>query len=384
MARAAVCAARGSHLSAIDEKIIETPTRRAIDPDMETSRIVGAEVVVPCTDLAQTLAFFTDELGFALHSIYPADAPAVAEIEGFGLRLRLDRHASGSPGTLRLLGHNGVVPREWLAPNGMRIELVDSEAPRPLPALQPRFVVTRGGADAQWETGRAGMRYRDLIPGRLGGRYIASHIRIPEGGPVPDYVHHHAIRWQMIFCRAGWVRVVYEDQGPAFVMHAGDCVLQPPHIRHRVLESSPALEVIEIACPALHETRTDRTLDLPNAVINPDHDFHGQLFVRHVAAQTPWQPWHLAGFECRNTGIDAATRGLADVRVVRARGADSTPAQQHESELRFLFILEGAMTLRARGEDHALTAGDCVTIPAGLAHELGSCSADLQWLDVTS
>ena len=69
----------------------------------------------------------------------------------------------------------------------------------------------------------------------------------------------------MIYCYKGWVRVVYDDQGPPFVMHAGDCVLQPPEIRHRVLESSPGLEVIEIGCPAQHETWADPELDLPTA-----------------------------------------------------------------------------------------------------------------------
>ena len=53
----------------------------------------------------------------------------------------------------------------------------------------------------------------------------------------------------MIYVRRGWVRVVYEDQGEPFVMHEGDLVLQPPEIRHRVLESSPGLEVIEIGAP---------------------------------------------------------------------------------------------------------------------------------------
>ena len=47
--------------------------------------------------------------------------------------------------------------------------------------------------DAPPAAGRAGMVYRDLIPDRLGGAFIASHITIPEGGPVPDYVHHHDI-----------------------------------------------------------------------------------------------------------------------------------------------------------------------------------------------
>ena len=68
------------------------------------------------------------------------------------------------------------------------------------------------------------MLYRDLLPSRQGGRFIASHIRIPDAGPVPDEVHFHNIRFQLIFCVAGWVRLVYEDQGDEFVLNAGDCV----------------------------------------------------------------------------------------------------------------------------------------------------------------
>ena len=71
---------------------------------------------------------------------------------------------------------------------------------------------------------------------------------------MADYVHYHNVRFQIIYCYKGWVRVVYEDQGTPFVLQAGDCVLQPPRIRHRVIESSPGLEVIEIASPAEHET----------------------------------------------------------------------------------------------------------------------------------
>ena len=129
------------------------------------------------------------------------------------------------------------------------------------------------------------MQYRDLIPSRLGGRFIASHIRIPDGGPVPDYVHFHHIRFQMIYCKAGWARLVYEDQGEPFLFHAGDCVLQPPEIRHRVLEASDGLEVIEIGCPAVHETFADHAMTLPTPHLLPERDFGGQRFVRHVAAK---------------------------------------------------------------------------------------------------
>src|SRR4051812_30824694 len=88
-----------------------------------------------------------------------------------------------------------------------------------------------------WITGRAGMMYRDLIPDRLDGKLIASHIRLADGGPVPDYVHFHKTVFQIIYCLRGRIRVVYEDQGPPFWLGPGDCVLQPPEIRHRVLEA---------------------------------------------------------------------------------------------------------------------------------------------------
>ena len=44
---------------------------------------------------------------------------------------------------------------------------------------------------------------------------------LPGGGPVPDYVHFHKIRFQMIYCAKGWVRVSYEDQGEPFVVRPG-------------------------------------------------------------------------------------------------------------------------------------------------------------------
>ena len=254
-------------------------------PANSGNHIQASEVVLPCEELESTLTFFTEFLGFQINSIFPADAPLVAVISSYGVRLRLDCRASGQPGKLRIFCHN---PKEFsegatelTAPNGTIIEIAEADPPLLLPPEKQSFVMNHYSKDASWEIGRAGMNYRDLIPNRQGGRFIASHIRIPEGGPVPDYSHFHKIRFQMIFCYRGWVRVVYEDQGPPFVMHSGDCVLQPPQIRHRVLESSDGLEVIEISCPAEHETRADYEIDLPTKKVQPNRDFSGQHFVLH-------------------------------------------------------------------------------------------------------
>jgi len=229
---------------------------------------------------------------------------------------------------------------------------------------------------------RAGMRYRDLIPDRQGGRFIASHIVIPEAGPVPDYVHFHRVRFQMIFCRRGWVRLVYEDQGEPFVLHAGDCVLQPPEIRHRVLESSGGLEVIEIGCPAEHETRLDHDLDLPTASHRPDRDFAGQRFVRHVAETARWERW-LDGYEQRDTGVGAATDGLAGARVLRPTANASRPAWTADGELDLLFVLDGSVRVELDGEPIALGGGDSVCVPAGTKVVVEEPSSDLEVLEVS-
>jgi len=114
------------------------------------------------------------------------------------------------------------------------------------------------------------MLYRDLLPSRVGGNLMVSHIRIPNGGPVPDMVHFHSIRFQLIFCLKGWVKLVYEDQGNPFILSAGECVTQPPEIRHRVLECSDNLEVIEVAHPSSHLTTIDHDMQLPTGNFRPD------------------------------------------------------------------------------------------------------------------
>ncbi len=347
----------------------------------------AAEVLLPCEDLDETLAFFTDRLRFRVARIFPADDPSVVVVVGFGLRVRLQRGGAGTPGALRLLCEDPAAVAdgalELVAPNGTRIELAAWDPPLALPPLRPAFVLTRSGDASRWRVGRAGMHYRDLIPDRQGGRFIGSHIRIPDGGPVPDYVHFHRVRFQMIYCHRGWARVVYEDQGPPFVLNAGDCVLQPPRIRHRVLESSPGLEVIEITSPANHETLADLELELPTPVAHPDRDFDGQRFVRQEAAAARWLPWPIPGFEARDLGIAAATAGLAAAHVIRWRGRTKAEPQSHDADLLFSFVLAGTTTLETDGHgENQLSAGDSFVVPAGLRYALADRSEDLALLEV--
>ena len=356
-------------------------------PDVTT--ISEAQIVLPCATLDPTIEFFVELLGFRLDAIFPADDPSVAVLSGHGVNVRLDGSVDGDAGRLRLLRTDATDATRVVAPNGTVVEIVPADPPIVVPPATDELVVNRLHDDTRWNVGRAGMRYRDLIPGRLGGSFIASHIHIPDAGPVPDYVHFHHVHFQMIFCAKGWVRLVYEDQGEPFVLEAGDCVLQPPRIRHRVLECSADLEVVEIGCPADHETIVEHTIELPTAQLRPDREFTGQRFTRHRVAEAVWRAWHRAGFEQRDLGIGEATGGLAGARVVRPTGDPSGERLAHDTEFQFLFVLSGTATLDteagdvSHADEVALGHGDAVSIPGKVRWGLRDCSSDLELLDVT-
>ena len=305
-----------------------------------------SEIELVCTELGPALDVLRGS-GFRLDIIYPADSPHTAIL-------------AKDSATVRLTTEPGAVPADAL------------------PQFKPEFVHTPTGEGAG--EGRAGMLYRDLIPSRLGGRYIASHIMIPEGGPVSDWVHYHHVRFQMIYVRSGWVRVAYENQGEPFVMVAGDLVLQPPEIRHRVFESSPGLEVVEIGCPALHPTLADHEMALPNRLGDPQRSFSGQRFLRHIAADTPWTPF-LTG-EAQETAMGQATGGIAQVRTIRSGGATLT-FPPHAGELAFGFVLDGTARLNSHG-DHPLSASDSFVIPPSEPWSIEDASSDFRLLHVTT
>lgn len=345
-----------------------------------------AEVRLPTSELGKDIPFFTKTLGMRLDMIYPADDPQVAVFSGHGLRVRIEQGAREPAGTLRILSEDpdGFAGGKRLltAPNGTRVEIDELNPPMVMPETVHSFVVRRLADQAPWIIGRAGMHYRDLIPDRLGGSIIASHIRIPDGGPVPDMVHYHTVGFQLIFCYRGWVDLVYEDQGEPFRLHAGNCVIQPPEIRHRVLFASENIEVIEIGVPAEHVTTIDHEMELPNDRVDPERLFQGQKFVHHKADGAIWTPFRIPGFQSRDTTIAAHTGNVAGVHIVK-RGEGTPPWTRHTTDILFSFVMEGTMTLEGEGkEPYRLEPGDAFVIPPGMKTRYVDPSAEFELLEV--
>jgi quercetin dioxygenase-like cupin family protein len=296
---------------------------------------------VSTDDLEATIDTYLNELavGYRLDMISPADNPSEAWLSN---------------------GTSVVCIRERRIPFQSKKGGIHRDAP---PVIK-----------SEWHTGRAGMEYRDLIPGRLDGKVIASHIRIPNGGEVADYVHYHKVDFQMIYCVSGAIRVVYEDQGLPFWLKPGDCVLQPPEIRHRVLEAEPNSEVVEIGSPAVHETWADHDLTLPTRRVVFDREFSGQRFLHYIAADSEWKRDEVTGFEASDTGMHAASNGIAEVNRLRpVAGNIWSPQGRTESILLFYFVPKGSLKVRSeRLGEYELTAGDSVVLPTDIDYELQS------------
>ena len=97
--------------------------------------------------------------------------------------------------------------------------------------------------------------YRDLGIAKATGGLCQAHV-IRLLSPCTDEVrkrHVHAAELQLIYVLKGWVKNEFEGQGVQ-MMSAGSCFLQPPGIKHTVLDYSADVELLEIIVPADFKT----------------------------------------------------------------------------------------------------------------------------------
>ena len=102
---------------------------------------------------------------------------------------------------------------------------------------------------------RSYFEYRDLgVADASNGEVIAHVIRAKEGSNATGDWHVHDCNFQMYYVIKGWINFEYEGHGFK-TAKAGDCVMQPAGIRHREMEHSEDLELIEIVSPADFQSR---------------------------------------------------------------------------------------------------------------------------------
>jgi quercetin dioxygenase-like cupin family protein len=101
---------------------------------------------------------------------------------------------------------------------------------------------------------RGYFEYRDLgIQRATRGKVVAHVIRARPAKAPHGKWHWHDCELQFVYVLKGWALFEYEGVGKVR-MKAGSCFYQPPRIRHRELEHSKDLEMIEIVSPAAFRT----------------------------------------------------------------------------------------------------------------------------------
>ena len=360
----------------------------------------NAQVKISCRNLNQEVEFFI-QLGFKLLQVFPADNPRVMVLSGFDLNLRIERGLPVNDLTVILPNNSTQSTAALVSPSGVTVQFqAQTQTSINLNVVIPEQIectVTLFDEAESWVTGRAGMLYRDLIPSRLSGAIIASNIKIPDGGPVPDHVHYHNIQFQLIFCTKGWVKVVYEDQGEAIILKAGDCVTQPPGIRHQVLEASDGLEVVEIGLPAEHMTTLDYQMKLPTGQYLPERLYNDgthteQKFCHHQQSAANWNFFLDSGLMHSETSIVSDSGGLAAVNVIKTspevvQDDENKLSLHHQNALCFYYLMAGQVTFQQAGQESIeLHERDGFVLPRDQAIELSHFSdgfkcIEFVWLD---
>jgi len=103
---------------------------------------------------------------------------------------------------------------------------------------------------------RSYAHYRDLGTAKATGGMVQAHVIrfVPPCDPKQvSKLHYHDVDFQMIYVLKGWIKTEVDGAG-THVMRAGSCWLQPPRIKHKVLDYSDDCEVLELILPADFKT----------------------------------------------------------------------------------------------------------------------------------
>jgi mannose-6-phosphate isomerase-like protein (cupin superfamily) len=141
--------------------------------------------------------------------------------------------------------------RRRAAAAGKRGHKPAAKAPR-----KQTFVASHHTPDAFEQGLRRYAQYRDLgIAAATSGLARAHVIKmIPPCDPAEvSKRHYHDVEFQMIYVLKGWIKGEFDGEG-IVTMREGSCWLQPPKIKHTVLDYSDNCELLEIILPADFET----------------------------------------------------------------------------------------------------------------------------------
>jgi mannose-6-phosphate isomerase-like protein (cupin superfamily) len=118
-----------------------------------------------------------------------------------------------------------------------------------------QFIVSHLREEDFLEGLRSYAKYRDLGVAKATHGMVQAHVirMVPPGEPaVVSKRHYHDVDFQMIYVLKGWMKGEYDGQ--EVTVRQGSCWIQPPRIKHTVLDYSDDCELLEIILPAEFDT----------------------------------------------------------------------------------------------------------------------------------
>ena len=124
------------------------------------------------------------------------------------------------------------------------------------PRAKQRFTVSHHN-EADFDAGlRRYAKYRDLGINAATNGLVQAHVVQFVPPCLPEEVsklHYHDVEFQMVYVLKGSIKTELEGQG-AITMRQGSCWIQPPRVKHKVLDYSDDCQVLEIVLPADFKT----------------------------------------------------------------------------------------------------------------------------------
>jgi hypothetical protein len=174
-------------------------------------------------------------------------------------KLRKAKRTAPAARTVRKTSSSNKASRSSSKMSARRRLAAAKAKPKPGTKAKPRkqtFVASHLNPNA-FEGGlRSYAKYRDLGMAAATNGLAQAHVikMIPPCDPaVVSKRHYHDVQFQMIYVLKGWIKGEYDGAGEV-TMVEGSCWLQPPKIKHTVLDYSDDCELLEIILPAEFDT----------------------------------------------------------------------------------------------------------------------------------
>ena len=169
------------------------------------------------------------------------------------------RAAARMPAQKKSPARKSAASKSAAKPSARKKLKAKGRAPAPVKRARPKQRIAishHREQDFKTDGLRTYAKYRDLgFAAATQGLAHAQVIRLigPCNPAEVSKLHFHDLEFQMVYVLKGWVKTYMEGQGET-LMQQGSAWIQPPRIKHLVMDYSDDVELLEVVLPAEFKT----------------------------------------------------------------------------------------------------------------------------------